>query len=215
VSLSSPNSTGPVLVQDSSFTEEVLDHASAWTDGTDAMAAYLTAMAIAFEAVYSLVMPFGDPEDPVNFWPAWAVLLDPTNCPTTFLPFLSQFNGTAVPPGTADAVARQQIRSEASMYRGTVAAITQAAKNNLTGTQQVTIKERTLAGGTPDAYHVILTYNTNQCQNPAALVAAVEAQKPAGIQISYVGTAGFTWNQSQLTWNAETMTWAQTLNTQP
>jgi hypothetical protein len=215
VSFSSPETTGPVLVQDSTFTDEVLAHASAWTSGTDVMAVYLSAIAAAFEEVYTLVMPFGDPEDQVNFWPSWAVLLDPTNCPTNLLPFLSQFNGTAVPPGTSDAVARQQIRTEASMYRGTVAAMVQAAQNQLTGTQQVLLRERTSAAGTPDPYHVILTYNTGQCQSPAALIAAVEAQKPAGIQISYVGTAGYTWNESQRTWNAETMTWSQTLNTQP
>src|SRR5579884_1008331 len=93
---------------------------------------YLTALGAMFEQITQLSMDYGNDGDP-DYVPGWGALLDVDLCPTEFLPYLAQFNGTVVPSGADDATARAIIRAEAGMQRGTPAAMKAAALRNLTG----------------------------------------------------------------------------------
>lgn len=112
------------------FTDGILDSLQAWPS---LQSGYVEALAAMFEPVWTIVADQGD-EDSPGFVPGWSILLDPNNCPTQWLPYLSQFNGTDVAPGTDDQTARQIINVEAAMIRGTVDAIKAAALRNLVGT---------------------------------------------------------------------------------
>jgi hypothetical protein len=161
-----------------------------------------------FEAVYQLVYPQGTPDQPAGFAASWSTLLNVDTCPTQFLPFLGMFVGVYVPPGTPDATARALIASEQGVQRGTLAAIEAAALRNLTGASPaLIIRERTAANGTPDAYHMIVGFLPSQCPSEANLIAAVEAVKPAGIQISYIEANGWAWAEAVNNWQADTFSW--------
>lgn len=169
-----------------------------------------------YDPVSALVIETGDPDDPVNYVPGWSTLLNPSTCPTEFLPYLAQFVGAAVAPNTPDAQARSTIFNLPAQHRGTVGAIIMAAQSQLIGLQQVYVLERQNALGQPDAYHAVVLFYTSQlASSEANLIEAVEAVKPAGIQISYEAITGYTWNLAQNTWNADTMTWAQSAFQRP
>ena len=203
----------PTTFVRTTFTEGVLDSYSAWAnvDSTN----YLAALCSMFEQVFGIVVPQGDQDDPSTYVPGWSTLLNVTTCPTQFLPFLSQFNGTNVQPGTPDAVARMTILAEAAQNRGTLAAMTAAAKRNLVDTQFLILNEREAADGQEDAYHVVIEFKASECPSEPALVAAVEAQKPAGIQVTYLATEGFTWNVAQNMWSADEFSWTDANTIQP
>lgn len=157
------------------FTDGVLESFAAWlnTDSEN----YLSALASMYETVFSIVEDVGDPDDPTTYSPAWSTILDPTTCPTEFLPYLSQFVGAGVQPGTPDAVARAQITGGAALNRGqgfagsytssTIPAggsIVTTAQRFLTGTQAVVLQERTAANGSPDPYHFVLVVRPEEAQ---------------------------------------------------
>lgn len=120
------------------FSEGVLaDVEAAFGLNPDAFTAdlqnFLLAVASPADLLYSIVASQGYAGES-NYVPGWSTLLDPDLCPTQFLPYLAQFNGTVVPPGTDDKTARQIIKLEAAMQRGTLLAIQTAALRYLVGT---------------------------------------------------------------------------------
>ena len=196
------------------FSDGVVDNYEAWIDVDSEN--YLRALGSMFEQVYNIVEAQGDPDDSDDYTAGWSTLLDPDVCPASFLPFLAQFNGTDLPPGIDETTARLKIKLECAQLRGTVASMKWQAQQNLTGTQFLQVKERTGPDGVvPDAYHMVFTFRVNECPSVPALIAAVELRKPAGIQITYQSTAGYTWNSAVNSWSSDTMTWDQTLATQP
>jgi Phage tail protein (Tail_P2_I) len=120
------------------FTEGILNSLAPWlTPRIDPQGAHLnqvTALAAMFEQVFAIVADQGSPDEPASYQAGWSTLLDPSTCPTAFLPYLAQFIGASVPPGTEDATARAIIRSEQGFQRGTPGAIVAAAQRFLTGT---------------------------------------------------------------------------------
>lgn len=190
------------------FTQGVLRDYSPWLNRDSTV--YLAALASMFEAVYSIVVDQGDPDVPDLYRPGWSVLLDPEGCPSDFLPFLGQFIGVQVNPGDDPTDARARITERSPWKRGTLAAMTTAAKANLTGSQQLVVLERTAANGTPDAYHMIFEFEAQQCPNVGLLIAAVEAVKPGGIQITYASTQGWAWNEATGEWGQDQFSWLST-----
>jgi hypothetical protein len=153
-----------------------LDDQAAWltpeADPHGVGTAFLTALAAPFEQVFGLVMDQGNDPDAAAWVPGYGALLDVDLCPTAFLPFLGQFNGTTIPTGASDAVARAIIRAEAGMQRGTPASIVAAAVRNLVGSRSVALQERTAADGSFDPYHFVLIVRPeellwNQVPNPS------------------------------------------------
>jgi hypothetical protein len=172
------------------FTQGVQNSLQPLADPAGNWQAYNATLGGMFDQVWGIVSDQGSP-DAVGYTAGWSTLLDPDNCPTQFLPYLGMFVGVYIPPGTADATARSLIKNEAGWARGTAAAIVAAAQRNLIGTQSVSLLERT-----PDPYSFNLVVRPEECQNPAALTAAVNAVKPAGVVWTLVLTD--TWDIFQM-----------------
>jgi hypothetical protein len=87
---------------------------------------------------------------------------------------------------------RQRIASTDGFQRGTVAALRGAAQATLTGAKTVLLRERDHdPADTPNyAYYLTVTTYTSQTPNPAATLAALLAQKPGGIVLTYHTLAG-------------------------
>jgi hypothetical protein len=132
--------------------------------------------------------------------PGWSLLLDLDRCPAEALPWLGQFVGVRLFPGSTPAEQRQRIASTAGFKRGTRDALIGAARATLTGAQTVIFRERDGAAqghpAAPDyAYYLTVTTYDSQTPNPAATLAALLAQKPGGIVLTYQHTTGQTYQQ--------------------
>jgi hypothetical protein len=197
------------------------------TDPTGAHAIYLTALAQCFEETFGIVMDQGFPDDP-DWVPGYGPLLDVDACPTAFLPFLAQFVGATIPVGASDAVARQVIRAESGMQRGTGfagtydsgtipdgGAIVSAAQRNLSGTQSVTLLERLNAAGEPDAYAFVLVVKPGEVVSLSQLIADVSAAKPGGVMFAVTESDAWVWDEALHVWAADSMTWDASATTRP
>jgi hypothetical protein len=145
---------------------------------------YLRACAQTFEDVDALAR-----DDPP--WCGWSVVLDPAACPAAGLPWLAQFVGVELAPGTDEASARAAIAQHAGWRRGTPAAIEAAVKPTLTGSRFAYLDER--VGG--DAYAAMITTRTDETPDPAATLAAAMAAKPAGILLTQQLVSGTTYDE--------------------
>lgn len=198
------------------FTQQLLDAHEPWVaeDTSGDLFNYLLALGSMFDLIASIVMDQGYPDDD-DYIPGWSTLLDPDTCPTAFLPFLAQFNGTDVPPGTDDATARAIIKGETGFARGTLQAVEGAIRLWLSGSQTFEMFERQKPDGSADAYWFTVVVDPAVVIDATQLVAAVNAVKPAGIMWALVQQTGYTWNQATGTWNTDTMTWDQAASIQP
>ena len=118
----------------------------------------------------------------------WQPLLDVTTAPAKVLPYLAMFVGARVTPNLTVDQQRALIRSTPGQRRGTVAAIKDAARLWLSGTQEVTVTER--PGG--DAYAFEVTVYEAQAIDADQLTAAINAAKPAGMNMTINLIAGRT-----------------------
>lgn len=125
----------------------------------------------------------------------WSVLLDINRIPDKGLEWLAQFVGVSLPVGLTAAQKRVRVQTTAGWKRGTPAALVGAAKAYLTGTQNVLMRERFDVANptvdTPGKFQVI-TY-TSQTPDSAAVLAALIAQKPGGLVMTYSVYAGQDW----------------------
>jgi hypothetical protein len=119
-----------------------------------------------------------------------------------------QFVGVPIPPDTDDATARSLITSEAGMQRGSPSAIVAAARRYLSGTQNVQNLTRVRPDGTPDPFYFSLVVRPEEVLDAAALVAAVNAVKPAWLMWTLVQRDGSIWLTDSGTWAADVATWA-------
>lgn len=120
-----------------------------------------------------------------NGEPGYSILIDITRCPDYALPWLGQFVGIRVTTGLPADKQRQQIVGLGTWKRGTVAALKAAPLPFLTGTQTVIVKERDT-----DPYHILVYTLTSETTSASSVLAALLAQKPAGIQMTYITYAG-------------------------
>lgn len=148
--------------------------------------------------------------------PGWSRLANIDTAPPKALGWLAQFVGVRLDPALDDAAQRARIRATDGFKRGTVGAIAAAAQQYLTGAKTVLIRER---DGDPYALTVV-TY-TAETPDEDAVRAALLAQKPAGIILTYVVEAGQDWltlETGYATWNdvlAHFFTWQDVLNNTP
>jgi hypothetical protein len=145
--------------------------------------------------------------------PGWSQVVDITRAPTEALPWLAQFVGVTVPVGTSDAVARNLIQNVGGFSRGTAASILAAAQAYLTGTKSVTFTER--EAGNP--YLLGITVKTAEAPDVSKVLAAITAQKPAGIilDFSVTGTGqtyGAVYNAGATTYSTVFTTYANYQN---
>lgn len=205
------------------FTEGIQASLAPWAPPGSAFDTYNVALAGMFETVYSIVSDQGSPDVPDTYQAGWGALLDPTACAAdfpVFLPWLALFVGAVVPIGAPPATALATILGEQGFARGqgyggtfnstdgmSGGPIVTAAQSQLTGTQNVTLLERTNAAGNPDAYWFILVVLTSQVVNATALTSAVNAVKPGGVQWTLVSTT--TWIISEFETAYSTITLAE------
>jgi hypothetical protein len=127
--------------------------------------------------------------DPEGDIPPVAPLFSPELCPDWALPWLAQLVGFRIPVGTDPATARAMIANVSGFARGTPAAIKAAAGFYLTGAKTVYFNER--FANDPYALGVITL--ATETPDPAKVEAAIRAQKPGGIILSYACIAGQTY----------------------
>lgn len=175
------------------LTSLLLERLAPWltpqTDPTGDHATFLRAICAPGEQLFSLVWDQGDPDD-ADYQPGWGVLFDVDAVPLQFLPFLAQLVGVpaAALAGLGDADARSVVRQEQGQQRGTLAAVIAAAKRFLSATQSTAILERVAADGSADAYHFLVVVRPEEIVDERALVDAVNAVKPGGLQWDLIQT---------------------------
>lgn len=186
-----------------SFSAELYKHVApmAWDDANQgyALAYFCKAIGQLFQVVEDLsrdqVLPGG------KVAPGWSQALDAVRCPGYALPWLAQFVGATVDQRLSEANQRQQLEQVNNWRRGTLAAIQSAPMPYLTGTKSVVVRERFNGNtGLPDPYYfeVITLFSETpdavpnglgQWTSPSVL-AALTAQKPAGLVMTYVALDG-------------------------
>jgi hypothetical protein len=113
--------------------------------------------------------------------PGWTSLMDPDRCPAFALPYLAQFAGVRLTQGASEDEQRAEIANPPAFQRGTLAAMTAAAKRTLTGDDPfILIIER---NGSP--YRIGAVTRTTQTPDPAVTLAALLSQKPAGLILTH------------------------------
>jgi hypothetical protein len=144
-----------------------------------ALALYLSALARLVDEVADLS------RDGEDGRPGWSDLFNPERIPARLLPWLAQFRGVQLPQGLAVEEQRQRIREADGFRRGSPAAMIAAAKRTLTGTQTVYLTERS-----GSAYALTVATLTSETPDPAATLAALREQKPAGIVLTHALITG-------------------------
>lgn len=169
----------------------------AWLDATVgwSLAFFCGALGTMFQEVQDLARDSPD-------GPGWSAVMDLDRCPDGWLPWLAQFVGVTVVPGSTPEEMRARIQSTDGFRRGTPAALEGAAQATLTGNRIVYFRERDPNGVDPP-YTLEVVTQTGETPDPDATLAALIAQKPAGIVLNYRLVQGQDWQelaQSGRTW---------------
>lgn len=120
----------------------------------------------------------------------WWKILDVDQTVSEGLGYLAQFVGVKLLVGLSDADQRARIKSVSGRFRGTPDALIAAARQYLTGTKRVDLYER--EGG---AYFLRLRTFAAETPDPAAVAAAILAEKPAGLILTYELAPGMTYTE--------------------
>lgn len=115
----------------------------------------------------------------------WGSLLDPDAAPAELLPWLAVFAGVIFPPSAlTEAERRSRITQAAGQYRGTNQAMREEIQRSLTGTKTVRFIEQ--AGG--DQWALVVVTKLSETPDAAAVDRTAQAQKRAGLLLTYVAT---------------------------
>lgn len=148
-----------------------------------ALAHFCLAIARMFDQVASYA------EDRDDGTPGWGAMMDPDLAPVEAIPWLGQFVGVSVPDGLTEAQQRNLVKDVGGFRRGTLASLTAAAQQYLTGTKSVTVLERY-----GSAYHLRVSTRIGETADTNAVLNALMAQKPAGLILDYVTLTGGDFN---------------------
>lgn len=161
----------------------------AWLDATVgwALAHFCAAIGVMFQDVEDLARDTSE-------GPGWSGVMDLDRCPDAWLPWLAQFVGVTVVPGSTPAEMRARIASTDGFKRGTPAALAGAARATLTGSQVVWFRERDPTAADPP-YSLEVVTLTSQTPSATTTRAALIAQKPAGIILNYRTSVGRDYTQ--------------------
>jgi len=139
---------------------------------------------------YAQVAELVDPEDPYEPWTP-LFYLDIT--PDWALPWVGQIVGVPIPATATPEEARRLIREQSFQDIGKPKAIADALRPTLTGAQTIWMRERD--GGDP--YRLEIVTLVSETPDPAASLAALEPQIPAGIVLSFVQVEGWDYQQME------------------
>lgn len=165
---------------------------------SDDLADYVAAIA----TMWAEVEQYAD--DPANGVVNWQGLFDYTTAPFAALPWLAQCVGDRLPVGLGDADARNWITRSPNWSRGTPAAIVDAVKRLLTGSQTVLMAQRAHLDLTADVDCVAVMTYANETPDTQAVMNALRRNVPADIVVEYQLATDTTWLMIQ-----PGRTWAQ------
>lgn len=124
--------------------------------------------------------------------PGWSALFDATRAPPEALSWLAQIVGTTIQRGDDLATTRSKIAgAESGIRRGSLATMRAAAARLLTGNKTIVVTERT-----SDAWHFAIRTRTVETPSSAAVLAALNAEKPAGLIMDYATFTGILYQES-------------------
>lgn len=133
------------------------------------------ALGVPFERTWELIVERG-----------WSSLFDVDRSPAWALPWLAQLVGANLIRGLDEDGMRLAIRSINVAKRGTPEAFRAAARQLLTGSRSIKVDER-FEG---DPYAVRVRTFAAETPDPAAVEAAIRAEKPAFLVLTYAVFAG-------------------------
>lgn len=124
--------------------------------------------------------------------PGWSALFDATRCPPEGLTWLAQLLGCSIQQGDGLDVTRDKILgAESGIRRGSLVTMKRAAARLLTGNKTIVVSERT-----SDAWHFSIRTRTSETPSSAAVLAALNAEKPAGLIMDYATFTGILYLES-------------------
>lgn len=122
--------------------------------------------------------------------PGWSKFVNLDDAPTYALDWLGQMVGVRPQGGLTVAQRRSRIFAKEGFNRGSPTAMRSAAQVYLTGTKTVLMYERDTS-----PYHISVSTYTSETPDVARVLAALQSQKPAGVQLSYSAVPGQTYAQ--------------------
>jgi hypothetical protein len=155
------------------------------------------------EALASKAIQLQEAFDPVDA-ASFETILDPARCPAWALPWLAQLAGLSLPTTADEATQRALITALAPQRRGTPAALEAAASLFLTGSKTVFFRERDPSGADPPYTLEVVTVES-ETPDPAQVLAALMAAKPAGIVLTYRSVLG--WDYQAMTDEGASSAW--------
>jgi hypothetical protein len=216
-------------VIESPFGQQLFEALEPWQ--TEDLARWCNAAGAFFDIVVDLAEEVGsDGED--GYLPPLGKLFDPDLCPYGFLPFLAAFVGVKIPVGTPEAEARALLKAESGFARGTRASIEAAIERCVSGEFQLI--ERRNAANEVKPWHFVVVVKESKINQSwfsttgdwteqtgdwellsasagiAALEAAVNKTKPAGLMWTLILSKDHPWLEVAGTWESQTHTWALT-----
>lgn len=148
--------------------------------------------------IIALGTMFQEIEDLVDEGPngevGWSSIVDIDRISDKGLAWIAQLIGVQPIIGMSAVDTRARIASTDGWSRGTREALYGAAQNLLTGTKEMIFVER---DGGP--YQLTVITRPSETPSSAAVLAALLAQKPAGIKLNYVVSAGITYLELRAT----------------
>lgn len=142
---------------------------------------YASALSLPYEEVAELAET-GDNEEE-----GWSSIVDIDRIPDKGLPWLAQLLGITL-QSPDPTIQRGEIRGTLGWNRGTVPALRTAAQLYLTGSKWFFLAERDSS-----PYHLTVITKTSETPDESKVLAALIAQKPAGLILDYYTLDGQTY----------------------
>lgn len=159
---------------------------------------FCAALSTIFEKGWEIAQPYKAENPPVAGAPptqkvGWVHMFNPWTVPVWALDYFGQFAGVRMQEGWTEEQKRSAIATPSGFARGTLEALVNAVKGELTGSKSVLVFERY----TGDAYRLAVRTYDVETPSDDAVIAAILTQKPAGIVLDYDSIPGVTYAQLQ------------------
>lgn len=139
------------------------------------------------------------PSRTIKYVPSWGKLLDPSTCPGKYLSYLAMFVGVQIPITATEAEARELVKNESGLERGTQSAIEMAIRRVLGREIPFAVVPRTNPKAEEKGYFFIVIVPPSHSSK--ALKEAIESVKPGGVMFEIIEREG--------TWYVGTKKWSE------
>lgn len=179
------------------FADRLIERMTPWNvlpafDGMTAMEIYCRAIAAPFQTILDVAEEKGS-QGEAGWVPAWGKLLDPATCPYEYLPYLAMFVGVEIPKIVTETEAREILKAESGLARGTRASL-EALLRKALGAVPFIILERE-----PTAYSLVVVIPVGHVTT--AVYEEINLTIPAGIIYQIV--------EVENSWYAGTKKWSE------